>query len=110
MAATYVHHRIAAAPRQWQGLADCLAARRPDLEAAGGALYGVWRSQIGRPRDELTAITVWSDPVAAAAAQAVLMDAAPDVQAIRSAVMTPTLRPDDTHAPDRQGNYRDAQQ
>lgn len=105
MAATYVHHRISAAPRQWQGLADWLAGRQAQLAPANGALYGVWRSQIGRPRDELTAMTVWSGPVTAAQAQAVLIDGAPDLLAMASEAMTPTLRPADTRPPVRQGNY-----
>lgn len=105
MAATYVHHRISAAPRQWQGLADWLAGQQGRLAPAKGALYGVWRSQIGRPRDELTAMTVWSEPVTAAQAQAVLIDGAPDLLAVTSDVMMPTLRPVDVRPPARQGNY-----
>src|SRR4051794_11745077 len=58
----YVHHRIACAPRQWKAVADALDRDgRHAIEANGGSLYGIWRSQIGRPRDELTAITVWND-------------------------------------------------
>jgi len=105
MTVTYVHHRISAAPRQWQGLADWLAGRQAQLAPANGALYGVWRSQIGRPRDELTAMTVWSGPVTAAQAQAVLIDGAPDLLAVTSEAMMPTLRPADTLPPVRQGNY-----
>ena len=26
-----------------------------------GSLYGIWRSQIGLPRDTITAVTVWPD-------------------------------------------------
>jgi hypothetical protein len=105
MAATYVHHRIAAEPRRWQGVSDWLAGRHADLAAANGALYGVWRSQIGRPRDELTAVTVWSAPTSAERAQAVLTAGAPDIRATTSEAMTPTLRPTDTVPPERQGNY-----
>ena len=56
----YVYHRITTEPRKWRDAADEL--RQPGearIEAAGGLLYGVWRSQIGRPRDELSVITVW---------------------------------------------------
>ena len=80
-------------------------ARRAPLAAAGGALYGVWRSQIGRPRDEITAVTVWSDPMTASRADEILMDGVPDVLAKSSQAMTPTLRPADTQPPLRQGNY-----
>ena len=104
--AIFVHHRIDAAPRTWQTLADRLAgegARR--LAEAGGALYGVWRSQIGRPRDELQAISVWPKAVTAAAAERALLGQAPDIRAARSEAMTATLRPTDETPPIRQGNY-----
>lgn len=105
MSATYIHHRIAVAPRQWQAVADRLVERQAPLGAAGGALYGVWRSQIGRPRDELTAISVWSAPTSAARAQTVLLDGVHDVAAATSEAMAPTLRPEDPRPPVRQGNY-----
>lgn len=101
----FIHHRIDAAPRRWQALADRLAsdgARR--VAQAGGALYGVWRSQIGRPRDELSAMTVWSDTAAATAESLLLGDDA-DVRARRSEALAPTLRPTDVAPPTRQGNY-----
>jgi hypothetical protein len=93
---TFVHHRIDAAPRHWQALAGRLAgdgARR--LAEAGGSLYGIWRSQIGRPRDELQAVSVWPKVVTAAAAEQALLGQEPDVRAAHSETMTPT----------RQGNY-----
>jgi hypothetical protein len=104
---TYVHHRISASPRRWQGVADALAGRRPLLARSGGALYGLWRSQIGRPRDEVTAITAWPAPVDAAEAEAVLIGggATADVRAVTSQAMAPTLRPSDARPPERQGNY-----
>lgn len=105
MTTTYVYHRISAAPRQWDAVAGMLAARRATLAAAGGALYGLWRSQIGRPRDEVTAVTVWSEPISAARAEAVLMEGATGVLALASEVMTATLRPMDAQPPTRQGNY-----
>jgi hypothetical protein len=105
MAATYVHHRISATPRQWQGVAETLAGRRSRLASANGSIYGIWRSQIGRPRDEITAVTVWPDPVTASQAQHVLMDGVPDVLTISSDAMAPTLRPTDMQPPVRQGNY-----
>jgi hypothetical protein len=101
MTATYVHHSISAAPRRWRVLAERLAGAR----LAGGTLYGVWRSQIGRPRDELTAITVWDAPIAAAAANTALLGGALDVQGVVSEAMQPTLRPLSPEPPRRQGNY-----
>ena len=105
IAATYLHHRISALPRRWQAVADALTQRRGLLAQLGGALYGVWRSQIGRPRDEVTAMTVWSEPIDAAEAEAMLIGTTADVQAVASRAMTPTLRPADTQPPERQGNY-----
>jgi len=98
MIACYVHHRIVAAPRQWRALAERLAGN------AGAALYGIWRSQIGRPRDELTAITVWAEATTAAAAEAALIADA-DVLSVVSETLLPTLRPTEPAPPRRQGNY-----
>jgi len=105
MASTYVHHRISAAPRCWRQVASALIARQTELSATGGALYGLWRSQIGRPRDEITAITVWPDAQQAAQAESALIGPTTDVLAIQSAPMQPTLRPATPDAPIRQGNY-----
>ena len=101
MSLLFVHHRIDAAPRKWQALADRLA--RTSL--SGGSLYGLWRSQIGRPRDELQAITVWPTKVAATAAERALLGGDADVRLARSEALVPTLRPTDAGAPERQGNY-----
>jgi hypothetical protein len=104
-AATYCHHRIAAAPRRWRGVAEALSGRRDALARSGGALYGIWRSQIGRPRDEVTAMTVWSRPVSAAEAESALIGDTEEVRAAASLTMASTLRPVDAQPPERQGNY-----
>jgi hypothetical protein len=104
--ASFVHHRIEAAPRRWQAVADRLAAdgaRR--VAEAGGQLYGAWRSQIGRPRDEVQAISVWPQGSTAAAAESALLGTRDDIRAVTSETLTPTLRPTDTVPPTRQGNY-----
>ncbi|TBR27943.1 MAG: hypothetical protein EPO10_15570, partial [Reyranella sp.] len=91
---TFVHHRIDAGPRRWQAVADRLSgdgARR--VAGAGGQLYGTWRSQIGRPRDEVQAISVWPQGITAAAAERALLANIDDIRAITSEAMTPTLRP-----------------
>ena len=70
MSATFVHHRIDAVPRRWQAVADRIGAdgaRR--IAEARGQLYGAWRSQIGRPRDEVQAISVWPQVITATAAE-----------------------------------------
>lgn len=97
----FVHHRIEAAPRTWAALAKRLATT--DLN--GGTLYGVWRSQIGRPRDELQAMTLWPRETSAAAAEQALLGAAADVRRACSQALVPTLRPTDATVPRRQGNY-----
>lgn len=102
---TYVHHRITCGPRQWQSVADGVAQNAGALDAAGGTLYGLWRSQIGRPRDEITAITTWSAPVDAAEADARLLGLGAGIVATSSQVMAPTLRPSEATPPTRQGNY-----
>lgn len=102
----YVHHRITTDPRQWRAVADALrqtGAQR--LEAAGGALYGVWRSQIGRPRDELTVITVWSDGKQATTASQLLLEGVRTIRDCQSQPMRPTIRPLAPEPPRQQGNY-----
>ncbi len=103
----YAYHRIAAAPRRWSDVAGRLRAAG-SLSRSGGALYGIWRSQIGRPRDELSVITHWSGGTDAAAAEAALLAAAgrdADIAAITTETMHPTLRPGTSEPPVRQGNY-----
>jgi hypothetical protein len=101
MTILFVHHRITSAPRQWQAVADRLA----HVILPGGALYGLWRSQIGRPRDELQAMTVWSAGVTAGQAERSLVNDDPDIRLARSEALIPTLRPKEQTAPQRQGNY-----
>jgi len=103
----YMHHRIEAAPRRWREVAERLAApaHREHLRSSGAMLYGIWRSQIGRPRDELTALTVWPDGTAAAAAETTLLAGLPEIRAAASEALLPTLRPADPLPPTRQGNY-----
>ena len=90
----YCHHRIDCAPRQWKAVADALDGDgRRAIEAAGGSLYGIWRSQIGRPRDELTAITVWGDDLRARDGVAAALRGMTAVREHEMQAMTPTLRP-----------------
>jgi len=101
----YFHHQISAAPRQWARVAEALAQRHEAIAEAGGVLYGIWRSQIGRPRDELTSITVWSQPTTAVKAEAALCGSTKDIQFVHSAALATTLRPTSPQPPMRQGNY-----
>jgi len=102
---TYVHHRLDCAPRQWKEVADALDRDvRRQIEARGGGLYGIWRSQIGRPRDELTAITTWTDSASATEGLAALSNVA-GLRAHEVRTMRPTLRPTTAEPPTRQGDF-----
>ncbi len=102
----FVHHRVTAEPHHWRDVGDNFrGASVAQLSAAGGTLYGVWRSQIGRPRDELTVITAWPDETSASAASDPLCDGISGIRDCVSDVMTSTLRPDNSDPPVRQGNY-----
>jgi hypothetical protein len=102
----YVHHRLDCAPRQWKTVAETLDRDgRRAIEAAGGSLYGIWRSQIGRPRDELTAITYWSDGGRAKGGIDAALRGVDAVRAHEMQPMTPTLRPTAPTPPTRQGNF-----
>jgi hypothetical protein len=106
MQTSYVFHRIATAPRQWRSVADRLAGGAPEaLAADGGRLYGIWRSQIGRPRDELSAIT--SGPPGAEPSRhfADLVNDLEEVRTHQARTMTPTIRPTDDRPPSKQGNF-----
>jgi len=101
---TYLLHRINSQPRKWGSVADQLKATGDTLSAGGGALYGIWRSQIGRPRDELNAITAWQATADETAASR-WMGKAQDVVGYDLRHMAPTLRPNEPAPPTRQGNY-----
>ena len=98
----YVHHAISCAPRSYAAASAKL--RAIDWSRHGGALYGAWRSQIGRPRDEITALTVWKGE-ADVAAISKLVEAIGEVRHVTSAPLRATLRPESPAPPQRQGNY-----
>jgi hypothetical protein len=102
----YVYYRVTTEPRQWRHVADDLRAMGAlRLAAAGGDLYGIWRSQIGRPRDELTVMTVWPDAETATPAAEVLLRDTRSLRHWDSERLTPTLRPTVVEPPRRQGSY-----
>ena len=100
----YAYHRVTTVPFGWRGAADEISAGQ-SLARAGGRLYGVWRSQIGRPRDELSVITYWPRVVTAAASEAALISDVGSLAGISTELMSPTLRPTGGNPPKRQGNY-----
>ena len=96
MPAIFTYHRITAEPRQWRTLATSLAQHSgARLAEQGGRLYGLWRSQIGRPRDELQAMTVWSGAIRAREAERLLLGVEPEVRSVASEMLLSTLRPAD---------------
>src|SRR5205085_9199971 len=101
--AIYLHHRLDCEPRQWKAVADALSGDgRRAIETAGGMLYGIGRSQIGRPRDEVTAITCWSDRARAEASVASAFGNLAGLRQHAMQTMTPTLRPTTPTPPTRQ--------
>lgn len=104
MPITYYHHRIQCAPHTWKTVAGRIVESNQALQSNGGALYGIWRSQIGRPRDELTAITFWQTQPPADTGASQLGNLA-DITRHTAVAMTPTLRPALPEPPRRQGNY-----
>ena len=57
--AAYCVHAVLAQPLGWRAVGAATDAMRARLQDAGGELYGAWRSQIGRPRDEVTIVSRW---------------------------------------------------
>ncbi len=98
----YTHHAIACAPRAWATAACAIAAL--DWRSHGGGLYGLWRAQIGRPRDELTMLGTWDADADPSVADRVLSEL-PDVRSVASEALRATLRPHAPVPPRRQGNY-----
>mgnify|MGYP001319780806 CR=1 FL=1 len=106
MSDIFVHHRIACRPREWSAITDRLSSAGAErISELGGVLYGLWRSQIGLPRDTVTAISVWPDTDAAVRLADLLHDDDPDVDTVELDLMSPTLRPESAEPPRRQGNY-----
>jgi hypothetical protein len=102
----YVHHRLDCAPRQWKAVADVLDRDgRRAIETTGGSLYGIWRSQIGRPRDELTVMTFWTDGARASDGMTEALRGIGSVRRHEMQAMTSTLRPTSSTPPTRQGNF-----
>jgi len=106
MASVYCYHRVTTLPLKWRDVADNLQSDWSSrCAAAGGVLYGIWRSQIGRPRDELSVITVWADSESCERDFHTWLDTMSWVVGFETADMSPTLRPTTPEPPVRQGNY-----
>ena len=102
----FVHHTITTEPRQWQAVADQLISTGADrITSENGALFGIWRSQIGRPRDELTVMTAWRDKKSVEEANDALIQDIRFIQDCRAECLLPTLKLEETIPPRRQGIY-----
>jgi hypothetical protein len=95
----YLHHTIECQPRCWQSVARQLSANA----CLAPNLYGLWRSQIGTPRDHLNAITLCNG----VDTQAIVdqLQSPSDVQSVSATPMRATLRPLTVEPPRRQGNF-----
>jgi hypothetical protein len=96
----YVFHRINAHPRRWEDLASEICAQLP-ASSGDVRLFGIWRSQIGRPRDELSAISVWT----AEPRLDGFLEGLTNLRSVDHWPMQQTSRPLDSAPPTRQGNY-----
>lgn len=105
--ASYCLHQVLAQPREWAQIGQSAARIRTILGQKGGELYGAWRSQIGRPRDEVTLMTRWPQEPAPSleSCELALRAALPAVRKLTSFRMSAALRPVDATPPTRQGNY-----
>jgi hypothetical protein len=103
----FLHSYVRSAPLQWTALSESIADRMNAKSSRenGGRLYGIWRNQIGRPRDELTVITTWTEADHAKPGFERIVDGLPGAIRQSSLAMAPTLRPTDSDPPKRQGNF-----
>jgi hypothetical protein len=104
--AVYLLHKIQCAPRRRSEVAAAIA--NSGLFGSGGdapALYGIWRSQIGLPRDTLTMMSVWPDLAAANMEIGQFGLQTEFIHDFETQVMRPTLRPLTDAPPTKQGNY-----
>ncbi len=104
---SYLHARVRAVPLQWRSVSNAIAARFQEGSGhdTSAVLYGIWRSQIGRPRDELTVIVAWPDGNGLVDEFADLVSGIDGITDHFATMMTATLRPTNHEPPRRQGNY-----
>ena len=102
----YVHNRIHCSQRTWKSTATKIAAS----ELFNGSkhdtrLYGIWRSQIGLPRDTLTVLSLWPNAELANKTTDELFSSIRTIDSIEKNLMVPTVRPISDKSPIKQGNY-----
>ena len=106
MSPIYVHHEVSCAPRHWSDVAEQVQNSSHFKNSDGHAsLYGIWRSQIGLPRDVLTMISVWSDIKTASLRSDNILSGLKLIKSHTTKLLAPTLRPKTSEPPVKQGNY-----
>ena len=106
MPLTFVHHRVTCQPRTWSNVAkQVIGLNDFTLRDNDTALYGLWRSQIGLPRDTITIISVWPDLETAKEKSDQICIGMEMVSAVETDILSPTIRPKNGKRPERQGNY-----
>ena len=104
MADNYAFHTVMTEPLQALKVArELCESGAAQIEAAGGVLFGVWRSQIGLPRDTLTVMTAWPNGDSAAAVDTI--KGTHGVTGCETEQLLPTLKPEQATPPGRQGIY-----
>ena len=106
MSPIYVHHEVSCSPRHWSDVAEQVQNSSHFKNSDGHAsLYGIWRSQIGLPRDVLTMISVWSDIKTASLRSDNILSGLKLIKSHTTKLLAPTLRPKTSEPPVKQGNY-----
>ena len=106
MSSIYVHHRVTCEPRTWSDVAkQVIDLHDFVIRNNETPLYGLWRSQIGLPRDTITMISVWPDLETAKEKSNKICIGMEMVSAVETCIMRPTIRPKTNKRPRRQGNY-----
>ena len=102
----YLHNRIHCSPRTWKSTATKIAASELFNGSKNGIkLYGIWRSQIGLPRDTLTVISLWPHAELANKTTDELFKSIKTIVSIEKDFMVPSVRPTSDEPPTKQGNY-----
>ena len=106
MSSIYVHHRVTCEPRTWSDVAkQVIDLHDFVIRNNETSHYGLWRSQIGLPRDTITMISVWPDLETAKEKSNQICIGMEMVSAVETCIMRPTIRPKTNKRPRRQGNY-----
>ena len=106
MSSIYVHHTVTCEPRTWSDVAkQVIDLHDFVIRNNETSLYGLWRSQIGLPRDTITMISVWPDLETAKEKSNQICIGMEMVSAVETCIMRPTIRPKTNKRPRRQGNY-----